>query len=84
MGHCHPAVVEAIARQESELNTHTRYLHEGILENRRQTVSAGRTNLIGGRVRIDAEILAANFAAEGEALEATKREFRVDAAPSKG
>lgn len=31
VGHCHPAVVEAICRQASLLNTHTRYLHEGIL-----------------------------------------------------
>ena len=27
VGHCHPCVVEAIARQASTLNTHTRYLH---------------------------------------------------------
>ena len=32
VGHCHPAVVEAITRQASILNTHTRYLHEGLLE----------------------------------------------------
>ena len=31
VGHCHPRVVEAITRQASTLNTHTRYLHEGIL-----------------------------------------------------
>ena len=32
VGHCHPAVVEAILRQASTLNTHTRYLHDGILD----------------------------------------------------
>jgi 4-aminobutyrate aminotransferase-like enzyme len=32
VGHCHPRVVEAIARQASQLNTHTRYLHAGILD----------------------------------------------------
>ena len=32
VGHCHPQVVEAICRQASTLNTHTRYLHEGILQ----------------------------------------------------
>jgi HAD superfamily hydrolase (TIGR01509 family) len=32
VGHCHPRVVEAIARQSATLNTHTRYLHEGILD----------------------------------------------------
>lgn len=31
LGHCHPHVVEAIARQSSILNTHSRYLHEGIV-----------------------------------------------------
>ncbi|MDH6266080.1 4-aminobutyrate aminotransferase-like enzyme [Rhizobium sp. SG_E_25_P2] len=32
VGHCHPRVVEAICKQASMLNTHTRYLHEGILD----------------------------------------------------
>jgi 4-aminobutyrate aminotransferase-like enzyme len=32
VGHCHPHVVEAIARQSATLATHTRYLHEGILD----------------------------------------------------
>lgn len=32
VGHCHPKVVEAICRQAGLLNTHTRYLHEGILD----------------------------------------------------
>ncbi len=31
VGHCHPRVVEAIARQAATLNTHTRYLHEGVV-----------------------------------------------------
>ena len=31
VGHCHPRVVEAICKQASTLNTHTRYLHEGLL-----------------------------------------------------
>ncbi|MCX7169856.1 MAG: aminotransferase class III-fold pyridoxal phosphate-dependent enzyme, partial [Proteobacteria bacterium] len=31
VGHCHPQVVEAICRQASTLNTHTRYLHENIV-----------------------------------------------------
>ena len=31
VGHSHPHVVDAIARQAGILNTHTRYLHEGIL-----------------------------------------------------
>lgn len=32
VGHCHPRVVEAIARQAGELNTHTRYLHSAVLD----------------------------------------------------
>ncbi|WP_417806459.1 aspartate aminotransferase family protein [Thioclava sp.] len=32
VGHCHPRVVGAIADQAATLNTHTRYLHEGILD----------------------------------------------------
>jgi 4-aminobutyrate aminotransferase-like enzyme len=32
VGHCHPRVVEAIARQSATLNTHTRYLHPLILD----------------------------------------------------
>jgi 4-aminobutyrate aminotransferase-like enzyme len=32
VGHAHPRVVDAIARQAATLNTHTRYLHDGILD----------------------------------------------------
>ena len=32
VGHCNPRVVEAIHRQASTLNTHTRYLHDGVLD----------------------------------------------------
>ncbi|MBM7045666.1 aspartate aminotransferase family protein [Rhizobium lusitanum] len=32
VGHCHPRVVEAVAQQSAVLNTHTRYLHDSILE----------------------------------------------------
>ncbi|MEL7098491.1 MAG: aminotransferase class III-fold pyridoxal phosphate-dependent enzyme [Pseudomonadota bacterium] len=31
VGHCNPRVVEAICAQAKTLNTHTRYLHEGII-----------------------------------------------------
>src|ERR1700712_1676013 len=31
VGHCHPRVVAAIARQAATLNTHTRYLNEVII-----------------------------------------------------
>jgi 4-aminobutyrate aminotransferase-like enzyme len=32
VGHCHPVVVEALCKQAVTLNTHTRYLHENILD----------------------------------------------------
>ena len=32
VGHCHPAVVQALAKQAATLNTNTRYLHETIIE----------------------------------------------------
>lgn len=32
IGHCHPAVVEAVTEQMKLLNTHTRYLHERIID----------------------------------------------------
>ncbi len=30
VGHCNPAVVQALCKQAQVLNTHTRYLHEGV------------------------------------------------------
>jgi len=32
VGHCHPRVVDALCKQAATLNTHTRYLHSGIVE----------------------------------------------------
>ena len=32
VGHCHPALLAALTEQAARLNTHTRYLHEGIVE----------------------------------------------------
>lgn len=32
VGHCHPEVVDALARQAATLNTHTRYLHHAVIE----------------------------------------------------
>jgi 4-aminobutyrate aminotransferase-like enzyme len=32
VGHCHPRVVEAIAQQAGTLNTHTRYVTDGVLK----------------------------------------------------
>ncbi len=49
VGHCNPRVVEAIHQQASTLNTHTRYLHEGILnyiERLTATMDASLTSAI--------------------------------------
>lgn len=32
VGHANPRVVEAMARQQATLNTHSRYLHEGVID----------------------------------------------------
>jgi 4-aminobutyrate aminotransferase-like enzyme len=32
VGHCRPHLVETICKQALQLNTHTQYLHEGILD----------------------------------------------------
>lgn len=32
VGHCHPDVVAALSRQAATLNTHTRYIHENVIE----------------------------------------------------
>jgi len=32
VGHCHPRVVEAVCTQSQILNTHTRYLHQNVLD----------------------------------------------------
>ena len=32
LGHCHPHVVEALCQQARKLNTHTRYLHENVVD----------------------------------------------------
>lgn len=32
VGHCHPRVVDALAKQAATLNTHTRYLHENVVQ----------------------------------------------------
>ncbi len=44
IGHCHPRYVEALSAQISKLNTHTRYLHDAIvnyLEDLTSTFKAG-------------------------------------------
>lgn len=39
VGHCHPKVVEALSTQSAALNSHTRYLHETVVEYAEQLVA---------------------------------------------
>ena len=45
VGHCHPHVVEAILVQAQKLNTHTRYLHEGIVDYGERLTAKFQTDL---------------------------------------
>ncbi|XXF09770.1 aminotransferase class III-fold pyridoxal phosphate-dependent enzyme [Pseudomonas sp. D2-3] len=45
IGHCHPRVVQAITAQAALLNTHTRYLQEGILDYAEQLLATFPTGL---------------------------------------
>ncbi|OUY08655.1 aspartate aminotransferase family protein [Acinetobacter populi] len=45
IGHCHPAVIEAVNQQMKMLNTHTRYLHEGILDYTEQLLTTVPTEV---------------------------------------
>ena len=45
VGHCHPKVVEALCAQAKTLNTHTRYLHETILDYAERLLSKFATGL---------------------------------------
>ena len=45
VGHCNPRVVDAICHQARTLNTHTRYLHEGILSYIEHLTTTMDTNL---------------------------------------
>ncbi|PWR21397.1 aspartate aminotransferase family protein [Zavarzinia aquatilis] len=45
VGHCHPVVVEALSRQAAILNTHTRYVHEGILDYAEKLLAEGPPEL---------------------------------------
>ncbi len=51
LGHCHPAVVEAVHRQMQELNTHTRYLHRRILDYTDDLLATMPPELGPGRAR---------------------------------
>jgi 4-aminobutyrate aminotransferase-like enzyme len=45
IGHCHPAVIDAVTQQMKLLNTHTRYLHDRILDYTDQLLKTMPTQL---------------------------------------
>ncbi|MBS0397503.1 MAG: aminotransferase class III-fold pyridoxal phosphate-dependent enzyme, partial [Proteobacteria bacterium] len=67
VGHSHPHVVEALARQAGMLNTHTRYLHEGIVayaERLLATFDASLSNIVFVCTGSEANELALRIARE--------------------
>lgn len=67
VGHSHPHVVEALARQAGILNTHTRYLHEGIVayaERLLATFDASLSNIVFVCTGSEANELALRIARE--------------------
>lgn len=67
VGHAHPHVVEALARQASVLNTHTRYLDEGIVayaERLLATFDASLSNIVFVCTGSEANELALRIARE--------------------
>ena len=52
LGHCHPAVTAAVTAQMQQLNTHTRYLHERILDYTDDLLSTMPAELRQGDVHV--------------------------------
>ena len=67
VGHCHPAVVQAFARQAATLNTNTRYLYESVLDyaERLADRASGRVTRSGGCRRSRFRILRARRCESG-------------------
>jgi Ser/Thr protein kinase RdoA (MazF antagonist) len=49
VGHCHPAVVKALARQAATLNTNTRYLYDSLLEYADRLTATMPTRIVSPR-----------------------------------
>ncbi len=94
VGHCHPHVVEAIARQAALLNIHTRYLHDTVLsyaERLLATLPGTMTNIAftcTGSESNDLALQVARAATGGEGLVVTANAYHgnssavVDISPS--
>jgi 4-aminobutyrate aminotransferase-like enzyme len=81
VGHCHPKVVEAIARQAATLNTHTRYATDLILDYAERllaTFPAGIGNVMftcTGSEAVDLALRIARFATGGEGVVITTNAY---------
>jgi 4-aminobutyrate aminotransferase-like enzyme len=81
VGHCHPRVVEAIARQAATLNTHTRYASEPILDYAERllgTYPAGISQVMftcTGSEAVDLALRVARFYAGGEGIVITANAY---------
>jgi 4-aminobutyrate aminotransferase-like enzyme len=81
VGHCHPRVVEAIARQAATLNTHTRYASELILDYAEQllgTYPAEIGNVMftcTGSEAVDLALRIARFHTGGEGIVITANAY---------
>jgi 4-aminobutyrate aminotransferase-like enzyme len=81
VGHCHPRVVEAIARQAATLNTHTRYASELILDYAERllgTYPAALGNVMftcTGSEAVDLALRIARFQTGGEGIVITANAY---------
>ena len=81
VGHCHPKVVEAIARQAGMLNTHTRYATDTILDYAERllaTFPAEIGNVMftcTGSEAVDLALRIARFATGGEGVVITQNAY---------
>jgi len=81
VGHCHPKVVEAVARQAATLNTHTRYATETILDYAERllaTVPPEIGNVMftcTGSEAVDLALRIARFATGGEGVIITENAY---------
>ncbi|HEY1622479.1 MAG TPA: aspartate aminotransferase family protein [Streptosporangiaceae bacterium] len=81
VGHCHPKVVEAIARQAATLNTHTRYANDTILDYAERllaTFPAEIGNVMftcTGSEAVDLALRIAKFATGGEGVVITSNAY---------
>jgi 4-aminobutyrate aminotransferase-like enzyme len=81
VGHCHPRVVEAIARQAATLNTHTRYASELILDYAERLLGTYPAEIghvmftCTGSEAVDLALRVARFQAGGEGIVITANAY---------